>query len=156
MSKAKGTSYEKKLVSLLKEKGFSAYRVPLSGAIGNNPRAAANLPASLVKALSGDVGVEATSGFTSFEVKYRKDATGFKTLVNFLDENGWDNYVFSDCILLNTQGILAYLSNTQIDTKKQDIAVFTPTMNTWIENSDILALFYYRGNWIFLIPRESK
>jgi hypothetical protein len=69
-SRDKGNRYERHVVNALKELGFDAKRVPLSGAADGFP---------------GDVIVQTAGGQMTFECKKRKD--GFKQLYKWIDGN---------------------------------------------------------------------
>ena len=72
-SRQKGDRIERELVTLHREAGVEAQRVPLSGAAGGQ--------------FSGDLVIQAPAGQLKAEVKARASGDGFKTLEGWLGGN---------------------------------------------------------------------
>lgn len=158
--KAKGSVYENKLVDLLKDLGYGAYRVPLSGAIGHS-KAGENLPPNLRAALSGDVACELTAGrYLPFEVKYRQDAASFRTLYNHMDQYGYEITAYSDCVVYPEADVDTLLRRylTLHDHRANVRHAFpglNKTTNDWFVGSEVLALKAHREPWLFVVRKEN-
>jgi len=69
-AKVKGSGFEREVVDILREAGFNAYRIPLSGA---------------VQGFEGDIALKLYGKPYRIECKRRK--AGFKTLYGWLGDN---------------------------------------------------------------------
>lgn len=157
--KAKGTAYENKLVLFLRDAGYGAYRVPLSGALGHNQAAAKNLPKNLVRALSGDVGCEVRPGiYLPFEVKFRQEAAGFVTLYNHMEQDEFATREYDDCFVF-PESDLSFLKFLTDDKPFGSVPMNGPAINKvmagFFTDPEILALKAKDRPWLFVLRKQD-
>jgi len=164
-NKQKGTSYENKLVTFLtKDCGLTAWRVPMSGALGHNPRV--KLPAFLKNALKGDVCARiGPDTYLPFEVKYRAGADGFRSLYNDMERNGYHAQSYPDCWVftetdlqtmtrrdLTEHRLLGQLADRPHITHTR--TGLNTTLGDWFVDAEVLALKAQDEPWLFVIRKE--
>lgn len=142
MSKSKGNSYEYALIKQLEPYVDEVWRVPLSGAIGEN--LSAKVPERVRRYLIGDICFSKYNQDYPVEVKFRKDASGFKTFIGL----PVGVYEYQDAIVFIGTHSFFDLAADSIIIKEN---ILNKTLTDWLDKVNILALkSKLSKHWIFV------
>ncbi|WP_155298982.1 hypothetical protein [Deinococcus kurensis] len=86
-----------------------------------------------------------------FEVKYRAEADGFKSLYNLMEKSGFVTRVFDDARVY-PEGDLGFLTGVAGETVTHAGGVLTDKFREWLVGSEVLALKAHRMPWLFVVP----
>ncbi len=146
MSKARGSYYERALVKAFKDRGLEAWRVPLSGALGESE--SVTLPDRVKAYLIGDVCVCINQIDHPIEVKFRSTPTGFTEVYKYMAETYERRSKvcsvvhFRDCTLI--RGVDAFIRQRSglVESVSQisDNKLLNTTLTNWLDQCKILAL----------------
>lgn len=157
MSKARGNYYERALVKAFKDRDLEAWRVPLSGALGESDTS--TLPDRVKAYLTGDVCVCINQTDIPVEVKFRTDASGFTKVYEQMGRpyqirTGEQRIVrYSDCVAI--RGVDAFiefnsgLAGLQITNSNESF--LNATLTRWLDQCKVLALRSKKNReWYFI------
>lgn len=151
-SKSIGKYYENKLVKDFTDLGYESWRVPLSGAIGENNLT--KLPDRVRKLLIGDVCVNIDNTDIPIEVKFRSSTTGFSTVLSLHKLHSTTDVIqTSDALLFTSPDAFTRykLGNVVSRVITTDI-LLNATLTNWLDKCEVLAIRYkHYKHWMIVL-----